>query len=77
VCGCLTWGSIVTRSRFLDFTGEYVIHCHFLGHEDRGMMVSVQTTCPDKPTPLWGATVPAGTADNCGMTTPASPKCSN
>lgn len=77
VCGCLTWGSIVTRSRFLDYTGEYVIHCHFLGHEDRGMMVSVQTTCPDKPDPLWGATVAAGTADNCGMTTPASPQCSN
>lgn len=38
VCGCLPWGSITTRSRFLDFTGEYVVHCHFLGHEDRGMM---------------------------------------
>jgi FtsP/CotA-like multicopper oxidase with cupredoxin domain len=25
-------------SRFVDFTGEYVEHCHILAHEDRGMM---------------------------------------
>lgn len=75
VCGCLTWGSIVTRSRFLDYTGEYVIHCHFLGHEDRGMMIGVQTTCSGTPNPLWGTTVSSGGADNCGMTLPASPMC--
>ena len=40
---------IVIRQRFEDFTGPYVIHCHFLGHEDRGMMVMVQTVCKDKP----------------------------
>ncbi len=75
VCGCLTWGSITTRSRFLDYTGEYVIHCHFLGHEDRGMMIGVQTTCPNQPTPLWGTTVASGAADNCAQTLPASPQC--
>jgi FtsP/CotA-like multicopper oxidase with cupredoxin domain len=26
------------RSRFVDFTGQYVQHCHILAHEDRGMM---------------------------------------
>jgi FtsP/CotA-like multicopper oxidase with cupredoxin domain len=36
----------VIRQRFEDFTGAYVIHCHFLGHEDRGMMVTIQTVCP-------------------------------
>lgn len=77
VCGCLPWGSITTRSRFEDYTGEYVIHCHFLGHEDRGMMIGVQTVCPSTPTPLWGTTVPSGAADNCGQTIPASPQCSN
>ncbi len=77
VCGCLTWGSITTRSRFLDYTGEYVIHCHFLGHEDRGMMVSVQTVCPNTSNPLWGATVTAGSSDNCAVNLPASPQCSN
>lgn len=30
------------RSRFADFTGKFVIHCHILGHEDRGMMQVVE-----------------------------------
>jgi hypothetical protein len=29
-------------SRFVDFTGQYVLHCHILAHEDRGMMELVQ-----------------------------------
>jgi len=37
-------GYIKMRSRFLDFTGMYVLHCHILGHEDRGMMQLVQVT---------------------------------
>lgn len=35
-------------SRFTDFTGKYVMHCHIVGHEDRGMMQAVQVT--QKPT---------------------------
>jgi FtsP/CotA-like multicopper oxidase with cupredoxin domain len=35
-------GYIKMRSRFVDFTGAYVLHCHILGHEDRGMMEMVQ-----------------------------------
>ncbi|HEX3130697.1 MAG TPA: multicopper oxidase domain-containing protein [Thermoanaerobaculia bacterium] len=31
-------GYIKMRSRFVDFTGQYVQHCHILAHEDRGMM---------------------------------------
>jgi FtsP/CotA-like multicopper oxidase with cupredoxin domain len=34
------------RSRFVDFTGQYVLHCHILIHEDRGMMQQVQVV-PD------------------------------
>lgn len=30
------------RSRFVDFSGYYVIHCHILAHEDRGMMTIVE-----------------------------------
>ena len=30
------------KSRFVDFTGQYVLHCHILAHEDRGMMELVQ-----------------------------------
>ena len=35
-------GYIKFRSRFVDYTGAYVLHCHILGHEDRGMMQLVQ-----------------------------------
>ncbi len=41
--------SLTFRQRYEQFTGEYVLHCHFLGHEDRGMMFAVQTVCKDKP----------------------------
>jgi FtsP/CotA-like multicopper oxidase with cupredoxin domain len=30
------------RSRFVDYTGYYVMHCHILAHEDRGMMTVVE-----------------------------------
>jgi FtsP/CotA-like multicopper oxidase with cupredoxin domain len=30
------------RSRFVDYPGLYVMHCHILIHEDRGMMYSVE-----------------------------------
>jgi FtsP/CotA-like multicopper oxidase with cupredoxin domain len=30
------------RSRFVDYPGLYVLHCHILAHEDRGMMTVVQ-----------------------------------
>ena len=35
-------GEVVIRNPFLDFTGEFVFHCHILGHEDAGMMQSVE-----------------------------------
>ena len=34
-------GYFKMRSRFVDYRGSYVIHCHILAHEDRGMMVEV------------------------------------
>ena len=37
-------GRVVFRSRFADFVGQYVHHCHILLHEDNGMMHVVQTT---------------------------------
>jgi L-ascorbate oxidase len=45
----ITPSSFVVRQRYREFTGDYVLHCHFLGHEDRGMMFAVQTVCKDKP----------------------------
>ena len=35
-------GSVTFRSRFLDFTGKYVLHCHMMNHEDMGMMQVVE-----------------------------------
>lgn len=34
-------GSVTIRSRFEDFKGLYVLHCHILLHEDLGMMQTV------------------------------------
>jgi len=35
-------GYFKMRSRFVDYSGYYVLHCHILAHEDRGMMTVVQ-----------------------------------
>jgi FtsP/CotA-like multicopper oxidase with cupredoxin domain len=35
-------GYIRIRSRFVDFPGSFVLHCHILAHEDRGMMQLVR-----------------------------------
>ncbi len=34
-------GSVTIRHRFQDFVGLFVIHCHILNHEDRGMMMNI------------------------------------
>jgi suppressor of ftsI len=39
-------GPVVIRMRFLNFTGEYVYHCHILAHEDHGMMGTVVVEGP-------------------------------
>ena len=36
------YGHVKIRHRFLDFPGKFVLHCHILGHEDRGMMQLVE-----------------------------------
>lgn len=35
-------GEVVLRSRFLDFTGVYMIHCHMMNHEEMGMMQTIE-----------------------------------
>ena len=37
-------GRVVFRSRFADFTGRWIHHCHILMHEDMGMMQEVECT---------------------------------
>jgi FtsP/CotA-like multicopper oxidase with cupredoxin domain len=46
-------GYFKMRSRFVDFTGMYVQHCHILAHEDRGMMQLVEV-CQDVNSPTCG-----------------------
>lgn len=41
-CSVNIQGYFKMRSRFVDYTGQYVIHCHILIHEDRGMMQLVE-----------------------------------
>lgn len=41
-CALPPFGSITMRTRFLEFTGKYVYHCHILFHEDMGMMGIVE-----------------------------------
>ena len=40
-------GSMTMRTRFEDFTGRLVWHCHILRHEERGMMQVVEIRAPD------------------------------
>lgn len=41
-------GKVTIRHTFLDFVGTYVLHCHILAHEDRGMMQLVRVVPEDK-----------------------------
>lgn len=38
--------SVTMLTRYTVFTGEFVIHCHILDHEDQGMMQNVSVTAP-------------------------------
>ncbi|MBV8930145.1 MAG: multicopper oxidase domain-containing protein, partial [Mycobacteriaceae bacterium] len=33
---------VVLRTKYVRYTGEFVLHCHILDHEDAGMMANVQ-----------------------------------
>jgi hypothetical protein len=44
-------GYFKMRSRFADFPGLFVQHCHILAHEDRGMMQFVEICPKDGPCP--------------------------
>jgi FtsP/CotA-like multicopper oxidase with cupredoxin domain len=39
-------GSVTLRTRFEDFTGRFVLHCHILNHEDLGMMQLIEVYDP-------------------------------
>ena len=37
-----SFGSVTFRSRFLDFPGKFMLHCHMMNHEELGMMQVVE-----------------------------------
>jgi FtsP/CotA-like multicopper oxidase with cupredoxin domain len=37
----VTPGELTMRTKFVDFTGTYVLHCHRLNHEDNGLMALI------------------------------------
>jgi FtsP/CotA-like multicopper oxidase with cupredoxin domain/plastocyanin len=48
-CAVTIPGYFKMRSRFVDYSGYFVLHCHILAHEDRGMMTIVNVVSPDPP----------------------------
>ena len=44
--GAATERHLTFRSRFLDFTGKFVLHCHMMNHEELGMMQIVEVYQP-------------------------------
>ncbi|MCG5244031.1 multicopper oxidase family protein [Azospirillum doebereinerae] len=39
--------TVVVRTRYQRYIGEFVLHCHILDHEDQGMMQNVRISVPD------------------------------
>jgi FtsP/CotA-like multicopper oxidase with cupredoxin domain len=39
--------TIVVRTRYQRYIGDFVLHCHILDHEDQGMMQNVRIAVPD------------------------------
>jgi len=58
-------GHVTVRTHTRDFVGKVVMHCHFLPHEDRGLMgfYSIST---DPCTSDNGGKLPKQDTDNCG-----------
>jgi len=39
--------TVVIRTHYRRYIGDFVLHCHILDHEDRGMMQNVRIALPD------------------------------
>ncbi|HEX6705265.1 MAG TPA: multicopper oxidase family protein [Albitalea sp.] len=39
--------TLVVRTRYQRYIGDYVLHCHILDHEDQGMMQIIRVALPD------------------------------
>ena len=59
-------GRVVFRSRFADYTGYWVNHCHILMHEDHGMMQGVSAVARAEAGELQPEDTRRGSCDVCG-----------
>lgn len=41
--------TVVVRTRYERYIGDFVLHCHILDHEDQGMMQNIRIAVPDAP----------------------------
>ena len=39
--------TVIVRTRYQRYIGDYVLHCHILDHEDQGMMQIIRVALPD------------------------------
>jgi len=39
--------TLIVRTRYQRYIGDYVLHCHILDHEDQGMMQHIRVSLPD------------------------------
>ena len=53
-------GSITFRTRFEDFTGLFMLHCHMMNHEELGMMQTVEVYSEEGPQAPASPAPPAG-----------------
>ena len=65
--GAARWGKAVLRYVAKEFTGGFVNHCHFLGHEDRGMMHNTQAVCASGQGATTGMVAPGARCDAQGF----------
>jgi FtsP/CotA-like multicopper oxidase with cupredoxin domain/peroxiredoxin len=62
--------SYTIRSRFRDFIGDTVLHCHILDHEDQGMMMCLRFKDPTKRRAAQGPGCPEQLLARCEVPAP-------
>jgi FtsP/CotA-like multicopper oxidase with cupredoxin domain/peroxiredoxin len=67
-------GTEVVRTRFRDWTGDTVLHCHIVDHEDQGMMKNIRILGPEEPIPPRGTKVAAHGAGRAARTPSVAPQ---
>ena len=75
VTGLPTPGIVTFRTRFLNFTGDFVAHCHKVNHEDLGMMVNIRVQPQNGSDPTCVANEPDSANPAIPYQTGSAPQC--